>query len=176
MGEYFCPVLLSDDSDQAVGHLRPSGAKIDEHGWIGHPFMAAIETILATPTRLAWVSDSNDTGLIGPDVIATTLLPEPDPATTGEHRFLVNLDHKVYVDKDDVPINSVGDRIHPLPLLTVDQRIRTTRRTKDGGKVDRWFGDLSLIGSWSRQRITVADVAPEGFERIEFDLIENLAT
>lgn len=93
-----------------------------------------------------------------PNAPAPAVLP-----TTTSHPWLLNHDKGLAVDKRKVPKDSEGWRIHPLPLLTMEGNGR------GGGD---FHGDDKLIGSWARDRISLASRRPKGFTVIPFDLVE----
>jgi len=81
-------------------------------------------------------------------------------------KYLVNHDKKEFVNKDKVPKDSDGWRIHPLPLLTCEGNNR-------GGGDFR--GEHHLIGSWARDCISIeskkSDI-PKDFKEVIFNLVE----
>jgi hypothetical protein len=89
-------------------------------------------------------------------------------------KYLVNHDKKEFVNKTKVPKDSGGWRIHPLPLLTCEGNGR------GGGDFnindERKQGNVSLIGSWSRNKIGVvskkSDI-PKDYKELVFDLVER---
>ncbi|MBF6302319.1 hypothetical protein IU459_32970 [Nocardia amamiensis] len=90
---------------------------------------------------------------------------QPVPAPTG--RYVINHDQRSYVDKDAVPADAHGKRIHPLPVLTMEGLGAGVFRE------DRTSGNSALAGTWARDRITVADTIPVGYRETQFDLMEN---
>jgi hypothetical protein len=89
-------------------------------------------------------------------------------------KYLVNHDKKEFVNKTKVPKDGDGWAIHPLPLLTCEGNGR------GGGdfyiNTERKQGNVSLIGTWARDRIGVvsrkSDI-PKDYKEITFDLVER---
>ncbi|MGS2811501.1 hypothetical protein [Nocardia sp. MW-W600-9] len=158
MGQHFKPVFLAEDSDTVTGYLHPGiFYKLAEHGWQGSWFVTEVEQILTTPTRIVWVGESCDpepgtepsTNLYRlAEQISETPVPDVVPG-----RYLINHDRRVYLLKDSTPDENVA---HPLPALTVD---------RGEGYFKNAHGP---IGSWARQRISVADTVPNGYTEIQF--------
>ena len=61
-------------------------------------------------------------------------------------RYIVNHTKKEYVDKDIVPEDKEGWKVHPLPLLTCEGNGR------GGGDYRLWN---EFIGYWSRDKISI---------------------
>ncbi|MEV6361378.1 hypothetical protein [Nocardia asteroides] len=165
MGQAFKPVLLAEDSDTVTGHLSPGiSYKLAEHAYLGSWFVAQVKRILTTPTRIAWVGDYGDYNDTEPGTEPPANLykladdlPETPVPDIAPGRYLINHDRRVYllIDNDthedfDVP--------HPLPALTV----------LSGADIESSFDAAHQVGSWARQRISVADTAPTGYTAIEF--------
>lgn len=63
MGQYYKPLLISDDGTKqtAYSHDYGNGLKLMEHSWIGNNFVNAVLANLdGTPQRLAWIGDYAD--------------------------------------------------------------------------------------------------------------------
>ncbi|WP_063046305.1 hypothetical protein [Nocardia pseudovaccinii] len=178
-------------------HDYDSGGKLAEHSWIGSLFVTAVEQLLTEPTRVVWAGDAaadepgQDRNLyaltqqapaaVPPRRVVLAAIAEPDPqrarmrtrlqpvpAPTG--RYVINHDQRSYVDKDAVPADAHGERIHPLPVLTMEAR---TGMGAGIFREDRTSGNTALAGTWARDRITVADTIPAGYRETQFDLIEH---
>jgi hypothetical protein len=98
---------------------------------------------------------------------------EVKPETTltdKDTRFVINHTKKMYVDKTIVPKDNDGWQIHPLPLLTCEGNgmgggdFRINRETQQG--------NVSLIGTWARDLISVDSEKPNGYNELVFDLVE----
>lgn len=110
--------------------------------------------------------------------------------TQTSHPYLLNWDKKEFVSKRKVPRVAYTwnptrkSAIHPLPLLTVegngrgggDFHVEDEAFAPGGWLSDRSGpqGNLSLIGRWARDHISVQVKAPqgEGWTEIKFDLVE----
>lgn len=87
------------------------------------------------------------------------LIDPPFEIDDAVHRYVLNIDKQLYVDKLKAPPAGYNDlRIHPMPLLTAEGNGR------GGGD---YRADTSVIGSWARDRISIAEQVPEGY--IEYD-------
>ena len=63
MGQYYKPLLISDDGTKqtAYSHDYGSGLKLMEHSWVGNNFVnAVLYNIDNNPQRLAWIGDYAD--------------------------------------------------------------------------------------------------------------------
>ncbi len=169
MGQYYNPTSLNN-LENLYSHSYGNGLKLMEHSWIGNNFVGAVETLLAAGGRwykheIVWAGDYEpDEVDAGANLfILGTKLEEH--VRSSDFRFVVNHTAKRFVDKYRSIKLSSEWRIHPLPLLTCEG---------NGGGGGDFRGDdpRGLIGSWARHSISVADVAPEGFQEIIFDLTE----
>ncbi|MGV9823453.1 hypothetical protein [Nocardia xishanensis] len=175
MGQYYRAVLLADDGTEITGYLPPwdygPSLKLMEHSWLGNEFVQAVERVLTSPTRLVWAGDYADsepgsTSNLFHKTETATKIPSPGDVPVG--RYVINHDKRTYVDKTTVVANAVGLAIHPLPVLTVEGNGRGGGDLREGSVT----GDITLVGTWARDRITVADTVPDGYQALEFDLIE----
>lgn len=175
MGQYYKAILLTDDATEITGYLHPRDhdqfMKLMEHSWLGNEFVEAVERVLTSPTRVVWAGDYADnepgTGLnLFFQSQSATKINSPEDLPVG--RYVINHDKRTYVDKTTVVANASGFAIHPLPLLTAEGNGR------GGGDLheESATGNYTLIGTWARDRITVADTVPDGYQGIKFDLIE----
>lgn len=179
MGQYFKPVFLKDKKDDnspevVQGYLKSwtydNGAKLMEHSYIGNDFVGAVESLLVegakfSQSRIAWAGDygSKEKG-IGKnlyDLCDSSKEYKPSsPKKT--FRYVINHSKKEFVDKQKVPTGKYGT-IHPLPLLT--------RESEEGGGGD-YHGEEKIVGSWARDKISVSNKKPEGFNEILFEITE----
>ena len=74
--------------------------------------------------------------------------------------LIVNHTKRVYLDKREV-----DGEIHPLPLLAME--------TAGGGGGDYRGINEHFLGIWARDSISVEEVAPEGFGKVEFEFRES---
>jgi len=182
MGQYYHPIVLKKNKKSVLkwmySHEYDNGLKLMEHSWLGNNFVHAFESLIyRNPQNVVWAGDyakhckqrkSNlyDRCLDKLKVNPKTNLSEKD------FRYVINHDKKLFVDKTKVPkitASWVGDsdyRIHPLPLLTCEGN------GQGGGD---FFGvdTKKIVGSWSRQLISVDSVIPEGYSELVFKLIEK---
>jgi len=173
MGQYYCSVILGDNKKTVRAFVRSydfdSGAKLMEHSWMENSFVKSFELLIHNkPQRVVWAGDYADkcegmkTNVY--DRCKDTLKVKPEyELSVLDSRFVINHSKKLFVDKTKVP-DSDGWRIHPLPLLTCDGCGR------GGGD---YRGDSELVGSWSRDLISVSKAVPKGFKELIFDLKEN---
>ncbi|MET8779095.1 hypothetical protein ABZV58_29175 [Nocardia sp. NPDC004654] len=95
-----------------------------------------------------------------------TKLPAPEDVPVA--RYVINHDKQTYADKTTVVANAIGAAIHPLPVLTAEGNGRGGGDLREGSIT----GHTTLVGTWARDRITVADIVPDGYQALEVDLIE----
>ena len=187
-------------------HDFASGLKLMEHSWTLNRFVSHVEKLIdGNPSRVVWAGDyadeesidkipkdalktlkrkhkkySPDTELEGAtlysiaDHTALKVVVAEDVENRYDHdfkfykyKYLLNLDTKEFVNKDNIP-SVDGWKIHPLPLLTCEGNGR-------GGGDFR--GDSSLVGSWSRNLVTVTNKKseiPKDFVELSFDLQEDI--
>ena len=65
MGQYYSPIILSDDKKKVWGwlysHDYDSGLKLMEHSWLKNDFVGAFESMLVgMPRRVVWAGDYAD--------------------------------------------------------------------------------------------------------------------
>lgn len=175
MGQYYKAVLLSDDGAEITGYLTPRDhncfLKLMEHSWLGNEFVEAVERVLTSPTRVVWAGDYADHEPGSPSNLydkaaAATKIASPEDVPIA--RYVINHDKRAYVDKTTVVANAGGFAIHPLPLLTAEGNGRGGGDLREGSAT----GEYTLVGTWARNRITVADTVPDDYQEIRFDLIE----
>lgn len=193
MGQYYSPIAL-DENGKINGWVYShdikekfkcpdgrtimigEGLKLMEHSWIGNKMMLVIENLLIPggkwyKKRIVWAGDyaDNETD----SKVNLSGLCENSQKTKGKplsirnsqkFKFIVNHTKKLFVDKNKVPDND-GWKIHPLSLLTCEGNGR-------GGGDFRDEDKNNLIGSWSRDVISVETETPEGYSEIIFDLVE----
>ncbi len=174
MGQYYKAILLDKEKQNVIGWVSPyqydSGSKLMEHSWMENGFVKSFENMIyKNPMPVTWCGDYADAvdGSEEGDTFyslcedKTNLTPTTELAQH-KSRYVINHDTKEYVDKTKVP-EADGWKIHPLPLLTAEGNGR------GGGD---YRGHSELVGSWSRNLISVSEELPEGFEELIFDLVE----
>ena len=176
MGQYYKPIILKEDSDEVkswiLAHEYNDGLKLMEHSYLKNDFVGAFESLLLSkPQRVVWGGDYADEEpdgeiLYGLCSEETKLTPENLRPQVVQERYIVNHTKKEYIDKSKI-VDNDGWKIHPLPLLTCEGNGR-------GGGDFRGEDANDLIGSWSRDLISVEPMRPdEDFKEIEFDLTEG---
>jgi len=192
MGQYYKPIVLDDFKKSQpkafiYSHDYDNGLKLMEHSWLGNNFVNVVETLLTKGNDwykkpIVWAGDyaepekgcktnlygrCNESNNIKPIV---KMLPK-------RFKYVVNHDTKQFVDKTKVPVSDVytwtdektGKKksrdyiIHPLPLLTCEGN------GQGGGD---FRGENPLIGTWSRNRISIESSKPKGYSELIFDLKE----
>ncbi len=189
MGQYYIPCLLDKSKKKVIAwvnsHDYDSGIKLMEHSYINNNFVRTVEKLLSHGGEwykqpIVWAGDYADEEPDGITLYAQCEQPDEDDETIKGNKirpdvipkdevlgqYIVNHSKKLYVDKDkvqDIP-GDEGWKIHPLPLLTCEGNGR--------GNGD-FRGEHPLIGSWSRDVISIEKKKPAGYEEIIFDLVEN---
>jgi hypothetical protein len=199
MGQYYKPINI-DKKQYVYSHDFGNGLKLMEHSYVGNHFVNAVESLLCEGgawhgDRIVWAGDYADPekgarakrykdssgqmksfkpnlfDLID-DGVKKEMRIKPD-MTEKNHRFVINLDTKQFVDTEKVPLTDVYTdehgkewpfTIHPLPILTCEGNGR------GGGDLHK---EDPLVGTWARQRVVVSDTKPEGFKELKFNIYEG---
>ena len=170
MGQYYKPVILKDNKKTVeawvYSHDYGSGLKLMEHSYLANKFVNSFESlILNNPKRVVWAGDYADeckgrkSNLYYRSLDKNNVLPTTQ-VNKNESRYIINHSKKTLVDKNKVPKKD-GWQVHPLPILTCEGNGR-------GGGDFR--GDSNLLGTWSRDVISVESKKPKGFEETVFDI------
>lgn len=186
MGQYYKPAILAENKLTVLQWVYSwtfnSGLKLMEHSWAKNPFVRAVESLIfQNPQHIVWGGDYAEADAIGSVSGEKTNTynrcndsNEVKPETTltdKETRFVVNHTKQQYVDKTKVPKDTDGWCIAPLPLLTCEGN------GQGGGDFfvvpDREQGNVSIIGSWARDLISIEPTKPKGYSELVFDLIER---
>jgi hypothetical protein len=175
MGQYYRGVILKENKKSVEAHVVSydfdSGAKLMEHSWVENPFVKAFETLIHNnPKRVVWAGDyADECKGLKTNVwcrCGEKLVTKPEYGLSVlDSIYVINHTKKQYVSKLEL-VNNDGWRIHPLPLLTCEGNGR-------GGGDFRSEDKNSLVGSWARDLISVSDVEPKEFKKIDFDLFED---
>ena len=180
MGQYYKAVILGKNKKTVLKWVYSwnyeSGLKLMEHSWSKNPFVRAVESIIyQNPQNVVWGGDYADEckGLKTNVYSRCKENNEVSPKTNlnaSHTRFIINHTKKQYVDKTKVVKDCHGWRIAPLPLLTCEGNSR------GGGDFhineEKGQGNVSIIGSWARDLISVEPRKPIGYKELKFDLIE----
>lgn len=169
MGQYYYAIIL-DESGKIVAWMNASpygeGVKLMEHCYLNSVFVNTFEFLLNPEgpyykSRVVWGGDYADNEN-GQEVNLYHLCNEdesklltPREKDASKYCYIVNHTKRQYVDKGKF------HTIHPLPLLTAEGNGR------GGGDYDH---APPVVGSWSRDVISVEEALPEGFEQIVFEL------
>jgi hypothetical protein len=188
MGQYYNPCFIEKNEKNEISILKyfetwdyQMGSKLMEHSYLKNPLVRTIEKELyKNPTRVVWAGDYADEeeGLEENlymlceyyDVKAMPKLVKfvEDPLKV-PYRYLINHDKKLYVDKrilfgDKRDTENYGLYYHPLPLLTCEGNGR------GGGD---YHTELDIIGSWSRDLISVDNINYKRVGYTELDLTKH---
>ena len=176
MGQYYKPCFLDKDKKKVkkwvYSHDYDSGLKLMEHSWLKNDFVGAIENQLSPGGKyhkspIVWAGDYADeeegtkSNLYDKCTDKNKINP-PGGEIDSKFRYIVNHDKKLYVDKTKVLSND-GWAIHPLPLLTCEGNGR------GGGD---YRGEQPIVGTWSRDVISIEEIMPEGYDEILFTCVE----
>jgi hypothetical protein len=173
MGQYYKPTILAKNKKTVVSfvysHDYSNGLKLMEHSYLKNNFVSAFETLLiGNPQSVVWAGDyakpekgyKNNVFNRGIDKLQI----KPVSKLTSKHRYIVNHTKKSFVDKTQV-VNNDGWQIHPLPLLTCEGN-------GEGGGDFFGLDPKKLVGSWSRDVISIETKKPKEFTELIFDLKE----
>ena len=164
MGQYYKPMSI-DKMEHVYSHDYGNGLKLMEHSYIGNNFVNTVESLLAPggewyKNRLVWAGDYADEEENG-DNLWTQVGDDPiepeDMDQVESGRYIVNHTVREFVDKDIVPKDSQGWKVHPLPLLTCEGNGR------GGGDYNR---NNRYIGDWARDEISIEKEEPKDFDEI----------
>ena len=163
MGQYYKPTSV-DKMESLYSHDYGQMSKLMEHSYIGNDFVAIAENLLSPEGKwykngFVWAGDYADVEPSGDTLytLAEEIEGEEEvhPKSTG--RYIINHTDKDYVDKNIVPQDEEGWKVHPLPLLTCEGNGR------GGGDYRK---DNNWIGAWARHRISVENSIPEGYTEL----------
>lgn len=174
MGQYYNPCIIVVDKNGkasvvacASSFAYDNGCKQMEHSYIGNNFVEAFEWLISPEGphhqgQVVWAGDYGatengyETNLYGLCEEVKALAPKKSGAS---YPLILNHTKKCYLDKREV-----DGEIHPLPLLAMET---------DGGGGGNYRGiNEHFLGIWARDSISVEKVAPEGFEKVEFEFRE----
>lgn len=170
MGQYYKPMSV-DKMEFLYSHDYGNGLKLMEHSYIGNNLVNTVEALLAPDgdwhkTSIVWAGDYADDEISSNENLYTkaahnSIEPE-DMEDVESGRYIVNHTKYEYVDKDILPEDSNGWKVHPLPLLTCEGNGR------GGGD----YRKLNYhIGVWARDVISIETEKPEGYRELIPDFI-----
>ena len=172
MGQYYKVIILAEKTDTKEfirASLDPScynnGVKLTEHSYIRNNFVNLIEYLICPlgmfyKSRIVWAGDyaenepklnknlyklSENTGSYNP------VLPTNYVEIINKYRYIVNHTKKQYVDKKN-------KYYHPFPLLTAEGN--------GAGGGDYYGTNENLVGTWSRDVISVDEEIPENYSEL----------
>jgi hypothetical protein len=165
MGQYYKPTSV-DKMESLYSHDYGSMSKLMEHSYISNDFVSIAEYML-TPegdwykNGFVWAGDYADEEPSG-DTLYTLAKEIKIKFKHAENnlpngRYIVNHTKRQYVDKDVVPEDEEGWKVHPLPLLTCEGNGR------GGGDYRR---ENSHTGDWARDKISIENEEPKDFLEI----------
>jgi hypothetical protein len=173
MGQYFHPIVLDAEGKIVVwmnAHMYNNGLKLMEHSFLGNNFVCTFEYGLGPDgahykSRVVWAGDyaaaepGAETNLH--QQCTEYSLITPKEKITSQYRYVVNHTKRQFVDKTKIPSKD-GYTLHPLPLLTAEGHTNAEYR-----------GRSRLLGTWSRNVLSVERLPPSDYDEIQFDLVEE---
>ena len=164
MGQYYKPTSV-DKMESLYSHDYGSMSKLMEHSYIGNDFVSIAESLLSPEGRwykhvFVWAGDYADEEPSGDNLYMSAKevkLKGDEFYDRKSFRYIINHTNEEYVDKDIVPEDEEGWKVHPLPLLTCEGNGR-------GGGDYRKENDC--IGAWARNRISIENSIPEGYTEL----------
>lgn len=148
-----------------MSHLSPwsndAGGKLMEHSYIGNRYVGAAMALLKPSglwhkQRFIWCGDYSPTGYY--QKVRRELKPKPLSNYEQLRSLIVNHSKKQYVVLSKIKPDAYGFRINPLPLLTA------SGNGAGGGDYDG--SNLSLVGSWAGDIISVEILKPMGYSEL----------
>jgi hypothetical protein len=184
MGQYYKAVILAEDKKTPKTFVESwdfkNGAKLTEHSYIGNVMLGVVESLIQdNPSSLVWAGDYADIDNGADDNIYCLCETNGECVTPNslnkkshlkkdklfmryaklsdnKNRYIINTTKKEFVDKTKCPYylwnGTHKFALHPLALLT------TEGNQRGGG--DYYGSNEHLVGSWSRDIISVSDTKP----------------
>lgn len=163
MGQYYKIIILAEKDDFIRFFIEISyglGQKLTEHSYQNINFLNTIEYLLSPKgsfykSRIVWSGDYADPEQNTKNLYHMTedeRNKEYFPKFTkleDEYKYIVNHTKKQFIDK------SKYKSIHPLPLITAEGNGR--------GGGDYFGNNEELVGSWSRNIISIEKQIPDDF-------------
>jgi hypothetical protein len=172
MGQYYKATSI-DKMESLLAHDYDNGLKLMEHSYIGNNFMKIVEKLLSKgnswyKTRIVWAGDyADEEANSGGHNLYGMCKEIKAQKSKQEFMYIINHSKKVYIDKSEIggfKEHCVVWKIHPLPLLTNESNGR------GGGD---FIGSDKRIGTWARDIISVSNVIPQGYEKVDGTFIEK---
>jgi hypothetical protein len=165
MGQYYKPTSV-DKMESLYSHDYGNMSKLMEHSYISNDFVDIAERMLSRGGKwykhsFVWAGDYADEEPSGGNLF--TLAKELKNILRGGKleptgRYIINYSTKEFIDKELVPEDEEGWKVHPLPLITCEGNGR------GGGDYRK---ENNAIGIWARDRISIEDSVPDGFSELE---------
>lgn len=184
MGQYYKAVILAEDKKTPKTFVESwdfeNGAKLTEHSYIGNVMLGVVESLIQdNPSSLVWAGDYADIDYGADDNIYCLCHTNGERVTPNslnkkshlkkdklfmryaklsdkKNRYIINATKKEFVDKAKCPYflwnGTHKYTLHPLSLLTAEGNGR--------GGGDYEGTNMELIGSWSRDMISVSNTKP----------------
>jgi len=174
MGQYYRGCIVKQDRTTVDKWLYPhdydNQSKLMEHSWLKNDYVRTFEELIyKNPQRVVWAGDYADNCRIRKTNVYQRCTQEkkitPPKVYWNENapRYIINHIKKQYVDKNDIPKDSDGWRLHPLPLLTCEGN-------GEGSGDFGGHGNRYLVGKWARDLISVDNEPPINYKKLQFDL------
>ena len=162
MGQYYKPTSI-DKMESLFSHDYGNMSKLMEHSYIDNDFVNIAEYMLSPEGdwykhSFVWAGDYADEEESGNNLYSDAKeIKVDDYPEESSGKYIVNHTKREFVDKDIVPKDPEGWKVHPLPLLTCEGNGR------GGGDYTR---NNRYIGSWARNQISIEKQKPEDFKEI----------
>jgi len=167
MGQYYKPLNL--DKDQWLNsHDYDNGLKLMEHSWVGNNFVGTVMQLMVKgghwfKNRIVWAGDyyggksrQEEIYYWGQGVDENKIKPsECMDRDTQLKAKLVNHTKKLYVRYDEMPVNSDGMIVNPLPLLTA------CGNNRGGGDYRDKHPDFDKVGIWAGDILSIEMAVPK---------------
>ena len=184
MGQYYKPINTNKKESLSSWDYG-NGSKLMEHSYIGNDFVGAVERLLLPDgdwykDRIVWCGDyadpildgngqpvKDDNGnelnwymMLDDDNIINPFVGENN-IIDKKYKYILNHDKKEFVNRSKkLSVSwSKDHKINPLPLLLADGNGR--------GGGDYYGKNMSNVGVWAYDSISIEDKVPEGYtERV----------
>ncbi len=176
MGQYYKFIILSENNEILLvlnPHDFYKGAKLMENAWINSCIANTIEFLLSPyceefhKSRCVMAGDYADREENGDNLysIARNYSSYQQAYKNININFIVNHSKRLYVDKTKLKTNYYNNKIHPLLLLIAEGN--------GNGSGDYYGSDYDLVGTWSRDIISMEFEKPNKYEELLCDFEEE---